>query len=64
MKREVLPRAPIVRVTLDREMRERLQRVLRDIFGCEPSGKVILNANAGGVLHAELEEKAPRSDKT
>lgn len=63
MKREVLPRPPLVRVTLDQATRERLKRVLRDIFGSDPSGRVILNANAGGVLHAELEEKAPRADK-
>lgn len=63
MKREVIKRQ-IVRVTLDEEMRARLGRVLRDIFGCDPSGRVILNANAGGVLHAELEQKAPRENKT
>ena len=63
MKREVIKRQ-LVRVTLDEETRARLRRVLRDIFGCDPSGRVILNANAGGVLHAELEEKAPRGNKT
>lgn len=63
MKRETIPRPPLMRVTLDGPTRERLKRVLRDIFGRDPSGRVILNANAGGVLHAELEERAPRADK-
>jgi hypothetical protein len=63
MKREVVKRQ-LVRVGLDKPTRERLKRVLRDIFGCDPSGRVILHANAGGVLHAELEEKATRTDKS
>ena len=63
MKREV-ETIRRTRATLDAATRERLRRILRDIFGHAPSGRVILHANAGGVLHAELEEKAPRPDKT
>ena len=63
MKREVIERPPLVRVTLDEELRARVRALLREMFGCYPSGKVILNANDGGVLHAELEAKQPRADK-
>lgn len=63
MKREEVPRPPLVRVTLDEETRARVRVLLREIFNCDPTGKVILNANSGGVLHAELEAKAPRADK-
>jgi hypothetical protein len=52
------------RATLDAATRERLSRILRDIFGHAPSGRVILNANAGGVLHAELEERQTPAAKT
>ncbi len=64
MKRETIERPPLVRVTLDEETRRRLRAMLREIFGRDPTGQVILHANAGGVLHAELEEKAPRGNKT
>ena len=63
MKREV-ETIKRTRVTLDAETRARLSRLLRDIFGHAPSGRVILHANAGGVLHAEFEEKVPRANKT
>ncbi len=63
MKREVTI-IRRTRATLDAVTRERLARILRDIFGHAPSGSVILHANAGGVLHAELEEKQPRADKS
>lgn len=63
MKREEIPRPPLVRVTLDEETRARVRSVLHEIFNCYPSGKVILNVNDGGVLHAELEAKTPRADK-
>ena len=63
MKREV-ETIKRTRATLDAATRERLARILRDIFGHAPSGRVILHANAGGVLHAELEEKQPRGSKT
>jgi hypothetical protein len=63
VKREVIERAPLVRVTLDDELRERVRALLHEIFNCHPSGRVILNANDGGVLHAELEAKKPRADK-
>ncbi len=55
---------PLLRVTLDAPTRARLRRILREIFGRDPSGKVIMNANDGGVLHLELEDKQPRADKT
>ena len=63
MKREEIPRPPLVRVTLDEEMRAKVRAMLHEIFTCYPSGRVILNAQDGGVLHAELEAKKPRADK-
>jgi hypothetical protein len=63
VKREEIPRPPLVRVTLDEDMRTRVRELLREIFNCHPSGRVILNAQDGGVLHAELEAKQPRADK-
>lgn len=58
MKREVIKRPPLVRVELDRETRERLRLILREIFGRVPSGKVTMNANDGGVLHIERMDDA------
>lgn len=52
-----------VRATLDVRHREWLSRFLRQVFGHAPSGRVTMNANDGGVLHMELEEKSPRADK-
>jgi hypothetical protein len=63
VKREEIPRPPLVRVTLDENLRSRVRLLLHEIFECFPSGKVIMNANDGGVLHAELEAKTPRADK-
>lgn len=63
MKREEIPRPPLVRVTLDEDMRARMRAMLLEIFKVYPSGKVIMNAQDGGVLHAELDAKTPRAGK-
>ncbi len=63
MKREV-ETIQKTRATLDARHRAWLARFLREVFGHAPSGRVIMHANDGGVLHLELEEKAPRTDKT
>jgi hypothetical protein len=64
MKKEVIPRPPLVRVTLDARRRIWLAAFLREVFGYAPSGKVIMNANDGGVLHMELEGKPSRTNQS